>query len=188
MFLTFKIKYCYHWSFQNQFSLIEKSMVVNRRFSIKKFLDSIIGAFIIVFPFLKNNYKPASDMTCFTDSYLTVKRTEHKWGIRYFVICEKADWWLIRGTAFWNLIGFPPVAWRYTRKTVLYSLQCNNSCLAAADVFHLFTHTINFVLYIPLPCIKSTDVWKIWFIKQTVKMNGYYFQQVLWQNLGWFLS
>ena len=52
---------------------------------------SIIGAFIIVFPLFKNSYRPASDMTCFTDIYLRVKRTEHKLGIRYFVICAKAD-------------------------------------------------------------------------------------------------
>ena len=34
---------------------------------------------------------------------------------------------------------------------------------------------------------KSTDIWKMWFIKLTVKMNGCYFQQVLRQNLSWFL-
>ena len=33
--------------------------------------------------------------------------------------------------------------------------------------------------------IKSTDAWKMWFIKQTVKMNGCSFQPVLRQNLGW---
>ena len=70
---------------------MEKSTAVDRRFSVKKFLDSILDAFIIVFPYFKNSYRPASDMTCSTDIYLRVKRTEHKLGIRYFVICSKAD-------------------------------------------------------------------------------------------------
>ena len=34
--------------------------------------------------------------------------------------------------------------------------------------------------------MKSADVWKMWFIKWTVKVNGCSFQQVLRQNLGWF--
>ena len=36
--------------------------------------------------------------------------------------------------------------------------------------------------------VKNRNVWKMRFIKLTVKMNGSSFQQVLWQNLGWFLS
>ena len=60
------------------FHLWEKSTVVNQRFSLKKFLESMIGAFLIVFPFFKNSYRPASDMTCFNEIYLRVKRTEHK--------------------------------------------------------------------------------------------------------------
>ena len=35
----------------------------------------------------------------------------------------------------------------------------------------LYVYTINEVLYIPLSRIKSTNVWKMWFIKQIVKMN-----------------
>ena len=54
---------------------MEKSTVVNRRFSVKKFLDSMIGAFLMVFPCFKNSYRPVSDMTFFTDIYLRVKRT-----------------------------------------------------------------------------------------------------------------
>ena len=60
------------------FHLWEKSTVVNREFSLKKFLESMIGAFQIVVPFYKNSYRPTSDMTCFTDIYLRVKRIEHK--------------------------------------------------------------------------------------------------------------
>ena len=93
MLLIFKVSYHYHWSFQNvSFWLMEKLTVVDRRFFVKKFLDSITGAFIIVFPYFKNSYRPATDMTCFTDIYVRVK-TEYKLGIRYFVICTKADWW-----------------------------------------------------------------------------------------------
>ena len=36
--------------------------------------------------------------------------------------------------------------------------------------------------------IKSTDVWKMWILKQTLKMNGCCFKQDLLQNLGRFLS
>ena len=57
---------------------MEKSTVVNGRFSLKKFFESIIGAFLIVFLFFKNTYRPTSDMTCFTGIYLRGKRTEHK--------------------------------------------------------------------------------------------------------------
>ena len=38
-------------------------------------------------------------------------------------------------------------------------------------------------LYILLSHTKSTDVWKMWFIKKTVKMNGYSLQQDLLRNL-----
>ena len=48
--------------------------------------------FLIVLPFFKNSYRPASDMTFLTDIYIKVKTTEHKWGIRCFVICTKAGW------------------------------------------------------------------------------------------------
>ena len=36
--------------------------------------------------------------------------------------------------------------------------------------------------------IKSTDVWKMLFIKWTVNMNGCFFKHVLRQRLYWFLS
>ena len=51
-----------------------------------------------------------------------------------------------------------------------------------------YVYTINYILYIPLSRIESTDVGKIRFIKQTVKMNGCFFQQVLRPNFVWFLS
>ena len=66
MFIIFKLTYDYHCSFQNvSFSLTEKSTVANRRFSLKKFLEPMIGVSLIVFPFFKNSSKSASDMTCF---------------------------------------------------------------------------------------------------------------------------
>ena len=52
----------------------------------------MIGAFLIVLRFLKNSYRPVSDMTFLTDIYLRLKIIEHKWGIGYFVICAKAGW------------------------------------------------------------------------------------------------
>ena len=72
MFLIFKVNYHYHCSFQSiLLSLMEKPMAVTQRFPVKK--DSMIGAFLIVFLFFKNSYRPASDMTCFTDIYLRLK-------------------------------------------------------------------------------------------------------------------
>ena len=71
MLLIFKVSYHYHWNFQNvSFSLTQKSTAVNRIFSVKKLLDSMIGAFLIVFPFSKKSCRPASDITCLTDIYL----------------------------------------------------------------------------------------------------------------------
>ena len=58
----------------------------------RNFLDPMIVAFLIVLPFFKNSYRPASDMTFLIDIYLRLKRTEHKWDIRFFVICAKAGW------------------------------------------------------------------------------------------------
>ena len=78
MFVIFKLMIITAVSKMFHFHLWEKSTVVNQGFSLKKFLESMIGAFQIVFPFYKNSYRPASDMTCFTDIYLRVKRTEHK--------------------------------------------------------------------------------------------------------------
>ena len=49
----------------------------HRKIFCEKLLDSMIDA-SLVFPFLKNSYRPASDMTCFIDMHLRVKRTEHK--------------------------------------------------------------------------------------------------------------
>ena len=36
--------------------------------------------------------------------------------------------------------------------------------------------------------INITDVWEMWFIKSTVKMNGCFFQQVLRQNFSFCLN
>ena len=75
MFLIFKVSYHYHCSFQKCF-IHTYGIVSGGR--LKKLLDSTIGAFLIVFPFLKNSYTPISDMTCFIDIYLRLKRAEHK--------------------------------------------------------------------------------------------------------------
>ena len=49
-------------------------------------------------------------------------------------------------------------------KTVFHSIQYKNGCLAASDLFHMFTESIEFyTLYYQV--LKSTDVWKMWFIK-----------------------
>ena len=85
MFLIFKVNY-YHCSFQNiSLSLMKKSKAVDRRFSVKK--DSMMGAFLLVFLFFKSSYRPASDMACFTEIYLRLEK-QHKWSIRYLVICH----------------------------------------------------------------------------------------------------
>ena len=51
----------------------------------------------------------------------------------------------------------------------------------------MFTQSIKFYTS-HYHVLKSTDIWKMWFIKLIVKMNGSSFQQVLQQNLSWFLS
>ena len=90
MFIIFKVSYHYHCIFQNiSFSL--KSTAADREFSLKKFLDFMIGAFQIVFQFFNNSFKPAPNMTYFIDIYLRLKRAEHQWSIRYFVIFAKAE-------------------------------------------------------------------------------------------------
>ena len=54
MLLIFKVSCHDHYSFQNvSFSLMEKSMAVDWRFSAKKFLDSMVRVFLIVLPFLR---------------------------------------------------------------------------------------------------------------------------------------
>ena len=88
--------------------------------------DSMIGALLIVLPFFKNSFRPACDMTCFTDICIKTKWTEHKRGIKYFH-CKKYrnfTWFpgmeilqrgtgrlvsKIRGIALWNLVAFPPL-------------------------------------------------------------------------------
>ena len=62
-----------------------------QRIFCETLLDSMIGPFLIFLPFFKKSRRPASDMNCFNDIYLRVKRTDHKSGIRYFVISAKAD-------------------------------------------------------------------------------------------------
>ena len=54
-----------------------------------------------------------------------------------------------------------------TGKTVFYSVQYKNGWLAASDLFDVFTRLHNQLSSI-IHCItriKSTDVWKMWFIK-----------------------
>ena len=52
-----------------------------------------------------------------------------------------------------------------------------------------YVYAINQVLsHLLLSRIKNIDVWKMWFSKYTIKMNGCSFRQVWRQNLGWFLA
>ena len=66
---------------------------------------------------------------------------------------------------------------------MFYSIQYKNDCLAAADIFHLFTQSIKLYTFTfhEYRCLKNV-------IHQIEKMNGCFFQEVLRQNLGWFLS
>ena len=72
------------------------------------------------------------------------------------------------------------------QEKLFYSIQYKNGCLAASDLFHIFTQTIKFYRFY-YHILRSTDAWKMGFIKQTVRINGSSFPQVLRQNLGWFL-
>ena len=133
MILIFKVSYHYHCSFQIvSLTFIKLSTAVNWRLSVKKLLKSMIGAFLIVFPFLKNSYSPVPDMMCFIDIYLRVKRTEHKWGITYFVLFL-GDWCLgleillfeIWSDSFrWFISGnFPPVMSLFSKLILLTNLE-----------------------------------------------------------------
>ena len=73
-----------------------------------------------------------------------------------------------------------------TGKTMFYSVHYKNDWLAASEIFHMFTLSIKFYTF-HYHILKGTDVWRRWFIKKTVKMNGYPFQQVLRQNFSWLL-
>ena len=54
---------------------------------------------------------------------------------------------------------------RYSQgKTMFYSVYYKNDCLAASDLFHMFTQSIKFYTFY-YHVLKSTDVWKMWFIK-----------------------
>ena len=48
-----------------------------------------------------------------------------------------------------------------TGKTEFFSVQFKNDWLAASDLFDVYTQSLTYVLYYT---IKSTDVWKTWFI------------------------
>ena len=41
------------------------------------------------------------------------------------------------------------------RGRLFCSIQYKNGCLAATELFHIFTQSIIYVLYIVLPCIKE---------------------------------
>ena len=54
---------------------------------------------------------------------------------------------------------------RYSQgKTVFYTIQYKNGCLASSDPFHVFTQLIKFYTF-HYHVLKNTDVWKMWFIK-----------------------
>ena len=50
------------------------------------------------------------------------------------------------------------------REKLSYSIQYKNGCLAASDLFYMFTRSIKFYTF-DYHILKSTDVWKRWFIK-----------------------
>ena len=82
MFLVFEVSYHYHCSSQNvSFSLMEKLNSGRPNIFCEKVLKPHDSC-----------YRPASGMTFLNDIYLRLKRTEHKWGTRYFVISAKACW------------------------------------------------------------------------------------------------
>ena len=84
----------------------------------------------------------------------------------------------------WN---FAKISTLLTGEKLFYSIHYKNGCLAASDLFHMFTQSIKFYTF-HCHLLKRAEVWKMWFIKQRVKMNGCCFQQVWRQNLVWFLS
>ena len=64
---------------------MEKSPAVIRRFSVKKLLDSMIGASLIVFLFLKNSYRPVSLRGC----SITMPRIGGGWVSALFVMLRE---------------------------------------------------------------------------------------------------
>ena len=72
------------------------------------------------------------------------------------------------------------------REELFYSIHYKNGCVAASDLFHMLTQSIKLYTF-HYHIIKSTVVLKK-FLKQTVKPDHCSVQQVLLQNLSWFLS
>ena len=73
---------------------------------------------------------------------------------------------------------------RYSQgKTMFYSFQYKNGYLIAFVPFHIFTESVKFSTF-HYRVLKSTDVRKMWFTKQTLKTNGCFFQQVLQKEFG----
>ena len=77
------------------------------------------------------------------------------------------------------------------REKLFYSIQYKNGWLAACDLFDMFTQSVKFyytfyyhVLTVQIFEKRDPFSW----LNKIVKMNGYSFQQVLGQNLDWFLS
>ena len=64
-----------------------------------------------------------------------------------------------------------------TGRTVFYSVQYKDGRLTASDLFDVFTHASRVQMF-----------GKFDSSNKTVKMNSCSFQQVLRQNLSWFLS
>ena len=73
----------------------------------------------------------------------------------------------------------------HREKTVFYSVRYKNCCLAASDLFYLVTQSVCTFHYhvLRVQMFEKCDS-----SKKTVRMNSCSFQQVLRQNLGWFLS
>ena len=70
---------------------------------------------------------------------------------------------------------------------MFYSIQYKNGWLAASDLLDVFTQSVKFYYtfhyhVLRVQMFEQCDSLNI------QKINGCSFQQVLWHNLGWFLS
>ena len=69
---------------------------------------------------------------------------------------------------------------------MFYSIHYKNGSLAASDLFRMFTQSGKFYTF-HYHILKSTYL-KKWIHQTGSNINDCFFQQVLRQNLSWFLS
>ena len=74
----------------------------------------------------------------------------------------KIPWMIFNAKIY--LANFKTAILTIQGKTVFYSIQCKNGCLAASDLFHVVTQSIKFCTFY-YHILKSADVRKRWFIK-----------------------